>query len=493
MDARNFGFVFDNSYASALEGAYTPWRGESFPAPHMVAFNRALARELGLSDTLDSPEGAAVLCGSVTPAGAEPLAQAYAGHQFGGFVPQLGDGRALLLGEILDRQGRRRDLHLKGAGRTPYSRGGDGRAALGPVLREYLMGEAMHALGIPTTRALAAVVTGETIARERPEPGAVLARVAASHLRIGTFQYFAARREHEHLRRLADYAIARHDPDLSGEDDRYLAFLDRVVERQSALVAKWMHVGFVHGVMNTDNTTISGETLDFGPCAFMDRYALGTVFSSIDHQGRYAYGNQPAILQWNLARLAEALLPLIDPEDTDRAVRRATETIESMQPRYEAVWLAGMRCKIGLATEEEGDAGLVGGMLRMLEGQGVDYTQFFRRLADAAAGDASGLKALFDDASVLRPWLDAWRARMAREPRPPAQRKAAMDRVNPLYIPRNHQVEAALEAAVQNGDPAPFQRLLDVLSDPFAKQEGQEAYELPAPPEFGAYRTFCGT
>jgi uncharacterized protein YdiU (UPF0061 family) len=323
------GFQFDNTYARDLEGFYVPWKGAEVPAPRMIRFNRPLAEELGLdADALDTDAGAAIFAGHQAPEGAEPLAMAYAGHQFGGFSPQLGDGRALLLGEVIDRQGRRRDIHLKGSGRTPFSRGGDGKAVLGPVLREYIIGEAMHALGVPTTRALAAVATGEEIMRQDgPAPGAVLARVASSHLRVGTFQFFAARGETERLRQLADYAIARHYPDLAGQPDRYLGLLKAVRDRQAALIAQWMNFGFVHGVMNTDNMTISGETIDYGPCAFIDGYDPAMVFSSIDQHGRYAYGNQPKIAQWNLARLAETLLDLINPDDSDDAVKRASDVV----------------------------------------------------------------------------------------------------------------------------------------------------------------------
>ncbi len=489
----DFEFRFDNSYARELAGCYVPWRADRVPAPRLVAFNAALAAELGLPAGLDSPAGAALLCGMDPPAGAQPLAQAYAGHQFGAFSPQLGDGRALLLGEVIDPRGRRFDLHLKGSGATPFSRGGDGKAVLGPVLREYLVAEAMHALGIPTTRALAALTTGEAVRREGLKPGAVLARVAASHLRVGTLQFFAARDEHERLRRVADYAIARHDPDLVDRDDRYLAFLARVIDRQAALVAQWMAVGFVHGVMNTDNMTLSGETIDYGPCAFMDHYDPATVFSSIDRHGRYAYGNQPAILQWNLARLAEALLPLIDPDDPDRALALAVAEIEAVPERYRAAWLARMRAKLGLASAEAGDGALVDGLFAALEGQGVDFTLFFRHLARAAEGDELPLLALFDNARDITAWLLRWRERLLRDPQEPAARVAAMNRVNPLYIPRNHLVEAALQAAEAEGDLGPFRRLLDVLADPYTERPGLDDYARPAPDDFGPYVTFCGT
>jgi serine/tyrosine/threonine adenylyltransferase len=371
-------FPFDNSFARELEGFYVPWQMAPVAGPSMVRFNRKLAEELGLDATaLDSEEGARLLAGNEAPEGASPLAQAYAGHQFGNFVPQLGDGRALLLGEVIDRHGRRRDIQLKGSGRTPFSRGGDGRAAIGPVLREYLIGEAMHALGIPTTRALAAVMTGEPIYRETVLPGAVLTRVAASHIRVGTFQYFAARGELDKLRRLSDYVIERHYPELQGHATPYLALLEKVSDRQASLVASWMHVGFIHGVMNTDNMTISGETIDYGPCAFMDHYDPATVFSSIDHHGRYCYANQPKIAQWNLARLAETLLPLIDTDD-EKAIARATEVLAAFAEHYERYWLAGMRAKLGLVQEEDGDTDLVTSLLNVMQAGRIDWTLTFR-------------------------------------------------------------------------------------------------------------------
>ena len=341
-------FAFDNTYRRSLEGFYAPWQAATVPAPKLIQLNRALAAELGLdADALASDAGAAIFAGNVVPLGAEPLAQAYAGHQFGGFVPQLGDGRALLLGEVIDRHGRRRDIQLKGSGRTPFSRGGDGKATLGPVLREYLLGEAMHALGIPTTRALAAVTTGEPVYRDQILPGAVLTRVAASHIRVGTFQFFAARGDTAKVRQLADYTIARHYPDVATAANPYLAFLDAVVNAQAALIARWMLVGFIHGVMNTDNMAVSGETIDYGPCAFMDRYHPQTVFSSIDRQGRYAYGNQPNIARWNLARLAETLLPLIH-SDEKAAIAAVSNAVNAFTDRYDTFWLEGMRAKLGM-------------------------------------------------------------------------------------------------------------------------------------------------
>ncbi len=485
-------FNFDNSYARELDGFYVPWQGAEAPSPTIVRINEALARELQLDPSLlQSAEGAAILAGSMSPAGASPLAQAYAGHQFGGFSPQLGDGRALLLGELIDQQGQRRDLHLKGSGRTPFARGGDGKAVLGPVLREYLLGEAMHALGIPTTRALAAVTTGETIRRDSLLPGAVLARVAASHLRVGTFQFFAARGETEKVRQLADYAIARHYPALAEAQNPYLAFLRTVCQRQAALVAKWMTVGFVHGVMNTDNMAISGETIDYGPCAFIDTYDRKAVFSSIDQNGRYAFGNQPAIAQWNLARLAETLLPLLDDND-EAAIRLATPVIKEFADTYTEAWLAAMRAKLGLTTASTQDLDLVNALFEAMENQQVDFTQFFRSLAKAVLGDPEPARQLFADATKFSDWLIQWQARLATEPASPAARAQAMNAVNPLYIPRNHKVEEALQAAVA-GDLALFEKLLTVLAKPFEERAGLDAYAQPAPAAFGAYVTFCGT
>lgn len=485
---------FDNTFAREMEGFFTPWQGAEVPEPATLRLNVGLAHELGLDpDLLASPVGAAALAGSLAPEGADPLAMVYAGHQFGGFSPQLGDGRALLLGEIVDVRGRRQDLHLKGSGRTPYSRGGDGKAVLGPVLREYLFGEAMHALGIPTTRALAAVTTGEAIMRDGKEAGAVLARVAASHLRVGTFQYFAAKGEADKVRRLADYAIARHYPELAEPEDRYLGLFRKVRDAQAALVAQWLLVGFVHGVMNTDNMTISGETIDYGPCAFIDRYDPKAVFSSIDHHGRYAYGNQPMIAQWNIARFAETLIPLIDPDNHEAAIEVLGAELDAYQQSYRANWLAGMRTKLGLSADKESDIDLIHGLLAVMGGgEGVDYTRFFRALAQHVRGDAEPVRALFADAGALDAWLPAYQARLAQEMDDAASTAEAMDSVNPLYIPRNHLVEEALDAA-RCGDMAPFDRLLEVLSDPFTEQPDAERYTLGAPPDFGKHVTYCGT
>ena len=472
-------FRFDDSYARAVPGLSVPWAAAPAPAPELLVLNEELAVELGADPAaLREPPGVLLLAGQAG-GGAATAAQAYAGHQFGVYVPRLGDGRALLLGEVIDIHGRRRDLHLKGSGRTPFARGGDGKAAVGPMLREYLIGEAMHGLGIPTTRALAVVATGERVLRETALPGAVLTRVAASHLRVGTFQYAAASGDAGQLRALADYAIGRHYPEAAGAAHRYLDFCRRVTEAQAALVARWMLAGFVHGVMNTDNTTISGETIDYGPCAFMDAYDPGTVFSSIDHGGRYAYGNQPAIMQWNLARLAETLLPLID-ENSEAAVEAATDVLSGFAGAYERHWDGGMAAKLGLAAP---DRELVADLLELMRAQKVDFTRFFRALP---AGTA---RAMFTEPEPF----DAWAARRAAVlPADRAAVAAAMDRVNPVYIPRNHRTEEALAQAAA-GEMGPFRRLLEAVSRPFDERPGLEDYAGPAPAGGGPHITYCGT
>lgn len=483
-------FAFDDSYARELEGLYEPWQAAPAPEPRLLVLNRDLAAELGVDpDRLASPEGVEVLAGQRVVDGSRPIALAYAGHQFGNYSPRLGDGRALLLGEVVDAHGRRRDVHLKGSGRTRFSRGGDGKAAVGPMLREHVIGEAMHALGIPTTRALAVIATGETVARETPLPGAVLVRVAASHLRVGSFQYAAATGDLDLLERLARYAIDRHHPDAAGAANPVLALFEAVVDAQAKLVARWMHVGFVHGVMNTDNTTISGETIDYGPCAFMDRADLGTVFSSIDHGGRYAYGNQPRVLQWNLARLAEALLPLID-EDSDRAVAAATDVLRSFGERYLEAWYAELRRKLAVGSGTP--TALLDEVPGRLAEAGVDHTLFFRRLADAVRGDDAPVRNLFVDVTAFDRWAADWRPHLptARDAR--AAAADDMDRVNPIYVPRNHKVEEALAAATA-GDLGPYTALVDVVTQPFVERPGLEAYAEPAPDGGQGYRTFCGT
>ncbi|MFT4149471.1 MAG: YdiU family protein [Paracoccaceae bacterium] len=474
---------FDNSYARELGDLAVGWPPEPAPDPKLVIFNRPLADELG-PDVAALAAEAALFAGAFVPPEARPIAQAYAGHQFGGFSPQLGDGRALLLGEVIDRNGNRRDIQLKGSGRTPFSRGGDGKAALGPMLREYLIGEAMHALHIPTTRGLAVATTGETILRDMKRlPGAVLTRVAASHIRIGTFQFFAARGEVDRLRRLTDYTIARHYPEAAGAERPALAMFDGMMDRQARLIAEWMGVGFIHGVMNTDNMALSGETIDYGPCAFMDAYAPGTKFSSIDHQGRYAYANQPLILGWNLARLAEALIPLIDA-DGDKAVEILNDRLSRIAPAYRAAWVEVMRRKLALEGAQDGDGDLADALLAAMEGQKADWTLTFRRLATAVDGDTTLIAPLFDDPARLLDWLPRWRARLASEA---ADRLKA---VNPAVIPRNHLVEEALTAATA-GDMAPFDALLAAVTNPFGDRD--DVYALPAPHGFGQYVTFCGT
>ena len=549
-------------YASLLPELCIPWQPARVPQPALAVFNHALARELGWpAEAFDSPAGAELLAGNTVPPEAQPVAQGYAGHQFGGYSPQLGDGRALLLGEVCDAAGRLRDVAFKGSGRTPFSRGGDGKAALGPMLREYLVSEAMHALGVPTTRSLAVATTGERIRRDHgPQPGAVLTRVAASHIRVGTFQWVAGQDDEALLRRLADVTLARHYPALAPALDgtaapgqpaqpatptsgaTYLAMLAAVCERQAKLVAQWMGLGFIHGVMNTDNMTLSGETIDYGPCAFMEAYDPATVFSSIDRGGRYAWGNQPGIAQWNLARLAESLLPLLHA-DTEQAVEQATEVINHFPVLYQRHWLAVMRAKLGLVdatagraapgsesgqggaagpdVDDAADLALIQGWLHAMQGQGVDWTLAHRHLCDVAeavwpdAGTTDAglalsahpasqrLRSLFADPARLDDWLPRWQARLVSGPVPhthghphnhPAERASAMRRVNPLYIPRNQRVEEALSAASDHGDMAPFHALLAVLQRPFDEAPGQDRYAQPAQPAQAAgYRTFCGT
>ncbi|MGE5384552.1 MAG: protein adenylyltransferase SelO [Betaproteobacteria bacterium] len=499
------GISFDNSYARDLPGFYVACAPAPAPAARLIYFNQGLADELGLDLAACDPSALADLfSGNRLPEGALPISQAYAGHQFGHFVPQLGDGRALLIGEVLDRQGKRRDIAFKGSGRTPFSRRGDGKAALGPMLREVLIGEAMHALRIPTTRALAVVGTGEPVYRETVLPGAILTRVAASHLRVGTFEFFAARGEQERVRQLVDYAVARHYPELLEAEERPLEFLRAVARRQAALVAQWMGVGFIHGVMNTDNMSIAGETIDYGPCAFMEAYDPAAVFSSIDERGRYAYGNQPAIAQWNLARLAETLLPLL-AEDESQAIARASEVVEEFPRLYQRHWLQGMRAKLGLAATaadgEESDTALVEGWLALLELNQVDFTLAWSRLADAAEGDSAPLRKLFCNHAKLDAWLGGWRARCAAEDggseelgEASCARARRMRAVNPWIIPRNHRVEEALAAASDDGNLEPFEQLLHALDRPFEEQPGLAHYAEPAPAAFtGSYRTFCGT
>ena len=502
----------DNSYARELQGFSVPWRPEAAPAPRQLFFNAGLAEELGLDvAALAGEAGTALFAGNALPEGVMPIAQAYAGHQFGGFSPQLGDGRALLLGEVIDRAGQRRDIALKGSGRTPFSRGGDGKAAVGPMLREVLMGEAMHALGIPTTRALAVVATGQPVQRETLLPGAVLTRVAASHIRVGTFQFFAARGDHERVRQLAEYTIARHDPMLAGQPGRFLGLLEHVSARQASLIAQWMNVGFIHGVMNTDNMTLSGETIDYGPCAFVEAYDPAAVFSSIDRQGRYAFANQPNMARWNLARLAESLLPLL-ADDEEEAAAQAMRVIDAFPASYQAELLRGQRAKLGLSAEAvtssasdadtDTDTALADDWLHLLHDQGADFTLAWRRLADAAEGDEAPLRDLLADATAPDAWLARWRERCARDDAATSaaadaagpSRAARMRLASPWIVPRNHRVEEALAAASDHDDLGLFERLLAAVRAPYDAIPERAAYAEPAAAEVTAgYRTYCGT
>ena len=489
-------FPFDNSYARMPQRFYTRTKPTPVAAPRLIRLNTALAVELGLAlESINPDEAAAVFAGNQIPEGAEPIAMAYAGHQFGSFVPQLGDGRAILLGEVVDRSGVRRDIQLKGAGRTPWSRGGDGRAAIGPVLREYVVSEAMAALGIRTTRALAAVTTGQPVIREEVLPGAVLTRVASSHIRVGTFQYFASRGDVEGVRLLADHVIARHYPDAAGDEKPYRALLAAVTTAQAALIAQWLLIGFIHGVMNTDNMSIAGETIDYGPCAFMDEYDPATVFSSIDRMGRYAYGNQPGIGAWNLTRLAECLLPLLS-DDENAAVAEAEETLRDVYvPSFERHYHAGLRRKLGLTTEHDDDLPLAQDLLVAMKANKADFTLTFRRLCDAAASNASdaALEGLFIDPFALREWLPRWRHRLAQEDVEPQARAAAMRNANPAFIPRNHRVEEIIRAAADEDDFEPFEKLLTVLSRPYEDQPEFTEYEQPPLENQRVLQTFCGT
>ncbi len=487
-------FRFDNSFVRELPGLYERWSATQASAPTLLALNDDLARALGVDPAeLRSPNGVDVLVGNRVPEGAEPVAQAYAGHQFGGFSPRLGDGRALLLGEVLDKNGDRRDLHLKGSGRTPFARGGDGLATVGPMLREYLMCEAMHSLGIPTTRALAVVATGDQVRRETMLPGAVFVRVASSHLRVGTFQYAASLEDPSVLTALVDHAIHRHHPAAAETDVPALALLEAVMDAQAELIAQWMNVGFIHGVMNTDNVTISGETIDFGPCAFMDRYDPATVFSSIDHGGRYAYGNQPSIGQWNLARLAEPLLPLFD-DDLDVAVEQATELLRTFPERYERHLVAGQAAKLGLPVDDPDSGVIASDLLTLMQSRGADFTTTWRSLSDVLRGSDAVLRSILNaDGPGVDAWLDSFRAAHVATGLEADETAADMDQVNPIYVPRNHLVEAALAAGTA-GDLAPFEELMRVLADPFNERDGLERFAEPAPVGFAdGYQTFCGT
>ncbi|MCR5976681.1 YdiU family protein [Gordonia jinghuaiqii] len=485
---------FERTFAEALAPLTVPWQGADAPDPRLIVVNEQLAASLRLDvESLRTDDGVEMLCGAAAPADATPVATAYSGHQFGGYSPLLGDGRALLLGELTDTDGRRVDLQLKGSGPTPFSRGGDGFAVVGPMLREYLVSEAMHALGIPTTRSLSVVATGRGIQRTGIEPGAVLARVAASHLRVGTFEYTA--RNTELLQPLADYAISRHYPELrdlpeTGGGNRYIKFFEAVLERQAALLAKWMLVGFVHGVMNTDNTTISGETIDYGPCAFLDAFDPSAVFSSIDHGGRYGFGNQPAVLKWNLARFAETMLTLVGPTPDD-AIAAATAVLSTFDARYDRHFYAGMSAKLGLGdafTDHE----LIDALLVLMQEHRADWTGTFRALADDLRGNPVPLRSAVPREHI-DPWVQRWRDALTQHGRDDLETAAAMDRINPLYIPRNHQLDAALRAAT-DGDIAPFEQLLDAVTHPFVHRAEWAHHAAPAPAAFSdTFQTFCGT
>ncbi|HYF83590.1 MAG TPA: YdiU family protein [Clostridia bacterium] len=481
------GWNLDNSYARLPELFFTSLNATPVRSPKLIILNETLATSLGLKvQELQSNDGVAVFAGNQVPEGALPLAQAYAGHQFGHFT-MLGDGRALLLGEQITPTGERFDIQLKGSGRTPYSRRGDGRAALGPMLREYIISEAMHALGIPTTRSLAVVITGEPVFRQDEQPGAILTRVAASHLRVGTFQYASEWGTVEDLRVLADYTLQRHFSNFDAAPNRYLFLLEEVIKRQAGLIAKWQLVGFIHGVMNTDNMTLSGETIDYGPCAFMDAFDPATVFSSIDIHGRYAYGNQPSIAVWNLTRFAETLLPLLH-DNQEQAIKLAQDAISDFTELYHYNWLAGMRAKLGIFNEELQDESLIEGLLRMMQKYHEDYTNTFRALTFDKRSDT----VLFDTPEFTQ-WHALWQARLGRQQEPKASSYELMQNSNPALIPRNHRVEEALEAAVKQGDYSVMKQLLDVLSRPYAHSPEQADYSTLPAPSTCPYQTYCGT
>jgi serine/tyrosine/threonine adenylyltransferase len=488
-------FPFDNTYARLPDRFFARVQPTPVPAPRLIRVNHPLAIDLGLNpEALESEEGAQIFAGNRIPENAEPIAMAYAGHQFGGLVPQLGDGRAILLGEVVDRNGVRRDIQLKGPGRTPFSRGGDGRAALGPVLREYVVSEAMHALGIPTTRGLAAVTTGGEVAREEMLPGAIFTRVASGHIRVGTFQYFAIRGDVEGTRTLADYVIARHYPHCVESNKPYRALLDAVIDAQAQLIARWMMVGFIHGVMNTDNMSVAGETIDYGPCAFMDVYNPATVYSSIDRWGRYAYINQPDIAQWNLTRMAECLLPLLN-ESQEAAVADATEALQAFAPKFGAAYDDGLRRKLGLASWSDDDVALSRDLLTIMTDNGADFTLTFRYLGEAALGreNDTAMRELFIDTAAIDQWLSRWRQRLAADGRTPASVRQQMRQANPAFIPRNHRVEAVIRAAVDKDDFAPFHQLVEILARPFDDQPEFAQFMQPPQEHERVLQTFCGT
>lgn len=488
------GNAFDNTYTRLPERFFSRINPTPATKPGLIKVNHALALELGLDPkVLEGEEGIQILAGNIIPPGADPIAQAYSGHQFGYLNPRLGDGRAILLGELIDRNGMRRDIQLKGPGRTPYSRSGDGRAALGPVLREYLISEAMYHLGIKTTRTLAAVTTGQPVYRETALPGAVLTRVAASHIRIGTFEYFRVHNDREGLKILADYVIQRHYPAIQSAENPYIELLKSVMHAQAKLVSSWLQVGFIHGVMNTDNMSISGETIDYGPCAFMDIYDPSTVFSSIDREGRYAYGNQGAIVLWNLTRFAECLLPLMD-DNIDHAVQKAEAILGKFSAIFNDYWLAGMRWKIGLVEVSEHDEKLIEDLLQLMRDGEADFTLAFRRLADCIVSTTESFLELFKgNSQSVESWLNTWRIRLSQGEHNAEKICEVMKKVNPLYIPRNQNVENMLKAAVEEGNYQPFEELLAVLSHPFEEQIDMDKYSACPASTGEAYKTFCGT
>ncbi len=487
---------FDNSYARLPERFYARQLPEPVCKPGLIRINHTLAGQLGFDpDWLESEAGVAMVAGNLIPVGAEPIAAAYAGHQFGGWNPQLGDGRAILLGEVIAKDGLRFDIQLKGSGRTPYSRGGDGRAPLGPVLREYIVSEAMAVLGVPTSRALGAATTGEWVMREGRLPGAVLTRVAQSHIRIGTIQFFASRQDHDALKILVDHVIQRHYPQAAQTDNPVRAMLDGVVAGQASLIAQWQLLGFIHGVMNTDNMLLSGETIDYGPCAFMDAFDSGTVFSSIDQGGRYSYRNQPHIAHWNLSMLAQALLPLLD-DDHDKAIASGQAAIDVFPDLYQAAYQHGMLKKLGLSENGAEDATLFQDLLSLMQTEKTDFTLTFRRLSDLADPHTTtdaGIKSIFELPDTFAPWLERWQQRLASEAQDAGARQTDMYAVNPVYIPRNHLVEEAINAAEKQHDFKPFHTLVDILAQPFEFDQSRARYAIPPRPEQVVRQTFCGT
>ena len=484
---------FENTFANELKDFYESSKANNSPSPSLIKFNLELAKDLG-SDwlKLDSDEGLSVFSGNTVPNGSRPISQAYSGHQFGGFSPLLGDGRAILLGEVVDKKKIRRDIQLKGSGRTVFSRGGDGKSSLGPVLREYLISESMYSLGIPTTRALAAVSTGEDVFRESNLPGGILTRVASSHIRIGTFQYASTTGDLNKIRALADYSINRHYLKLPEKKNKYLEFFEAVCDSQISLISKWMSIGFIHGVMNTDNMTISGETIDYGPCAFMDRYDPNTFFSSIDIQGRYAYSNQPLILSWNLARFAETLIPLID-KDQDKAIELLSEKIISIKSSYEQEWLKIMAKKIGITVIKSNDLKLLNNLLDIMNDNDTDFTLTFRYLSELITGDENLFYNLFKSKEKINKWVKTWKDRIKEDSKLDEFFSLKLNKNNPLYIPRNHIVEDVLSKALFEKNFQPFHEFYDILVNPYNEKPNSEKYTLPAPITNQPYKTFCGT